>query len=212
MAALVIGPFFTREAADRFATSDAADPFLWVVAGMTTVSLSLLMAGRLLTRRAAALAAGCLVIALLLPFLPGADGGLTEELGDIRRDLVGIAGGNPQARQELSEDVNDAGRQLLEPFATGAAVLTGRAGVFSMLCLLAVWIQASLVSRWHVPLEGFRAVLVSYAVLLAAFLAALAGSRAEVWDGNGYSLATLAILVGLAHARLARAGENKILS
>ena len=210
VAALVIGPFFTREAADRFATSHAADPFLWVVAGMTTVPLSLLMAGRLLTRRAAALAAGCLVIALLLPFLPGADGGLTEELGDIRRDLVSVAGGNPQASQELREDVNEAGRHLLEPFAAGAAMLTGRAGAFSMLCLLAVWIQASLVGRWNVSMEGLRVVSVNYAVLLAAFLAALAGSRAEMWGGNGYSLATLAILLGLTHARLARVGGNKI--
>jgi hypothetical protein len=124
LTALVIGPFVTRPAFNRFAAESSRDPFPWVVAAMLLVPAAFLARGRFMRPRTAAAAAiALLVLALVMPFLPGGDGGLAGELSDIRRGLANAVSGNEESRRELMIDVRSLAGDALEPVTTAAAIV-----------------------------------------------------------------------------------------
>ena len=116
--------------------------------------------------------------------------GIAGQLDDARRDLVSVTGGSAEARQDLMEDTRDVARDIARPFVDVASVLTNNFAGFSMLCLLAIVMH----------LVGRGPIYVVDGVVLVALTLSLIGPTPPVWDGNGYSLAALAILFGLADA------------
>lgn len=144
------------------------------------------------------LAAGVLVSVIVLrpAVMPGvAD--LPGRIGDIRRDVQNVMTGNPGARQELNDDASEA-FAFVQPSAALGRLRT-EAGVVPALCLLAIWLQALMRSRryWR---RGGAAGLACVVGLAAVPLLIVIGIAPSGWGGGHYSLATLALLFGLAEA------------
>lgn len=148
---------------------------------------------------------GLAVVQPPLPEIPNE----IDEIVDIGRDAQNILRGNPDAWQDLRDDAVAVWRSVTRPAGEALGTLTQRIGVFGVICLFGIWVQA-LATTYRDAIRGRCALsAVCFALLLMAFLLGIVGIAPNRWQAGGYSVATLAVLFGLAEARLGHADSER---
>ena len=139
-------------------------------------------------------------MALLRPPLPG-DGDVLDVVSDIGRDIQGIVASNPEARQELADDVHEMRRMVFLPMFATFQSTTTQVGTVAGLFLLGIWGQALLVSGRVAVRERSAAAALCCAALVATSVLGVLGVAPARWGASSYSVAVLAVLFGLAESR-----------
>ena len=131
-----------------------------------------------------------------------------DEIVDIGRDLQSLVQGNPEAWRDIRDDALGVWRSVSRPSGEALGTLTQQVGVFGAICLFGIWVQALVTTFLDATRRRYAPSAVCFAALLIPLLLGVVGIGPSSWQTGGYSVATLALLFGLAEARLGRADRE----
>lgn len=197
LAALFVGAIVSIFIASRALSGAPGSPLFWVACVCGAAAVAWLARRRPRVGRVTAILAGALtVLALIQPAVQGAHRELPERLGDIRRDVRNLTGGQPGARQELSDDLRVVAEGVRVPYRASVFILSREiAGSLSLLCLFGIWLQATIAAR-----RGRSPALAAcYGGLVMMLLMVFAGAGS--WRAGAFPGMALALLAGLAETR-----------